>query len=86
MIATTNTEGEPVLRSEIYVDLNNSKGPNKFGRDLFMFTRSDKGFLPYGYNQNAAALDSECSKTGNGNTCGAKIAKDGWEIKDNYPW
>ncbi len=86
VIATTSAEDEVLLRSEIYVDLNNSKGPNKFGRDLFVFARSNQGVLPYGYKASAENIDSGCSKSGNGNYCAAKIAREGWQMKDDYPW
>lgn len=70
----------------IYVDLNASKEPNIWGRDLFGFIRTNKGILPICYNNSISSVNSNCSKTGNGVCCDAKIAHDSWEIKDDYPW
>ncbi len=68
------------LETTVYVDLNNSNLPNKFGRDVFYFRRTEKGVLPGCYS------NSECSKTGQGQCCAGKIMNNGWEIKDDYPW
>ncbi len=70
----------------VYVDLNGSNEPNILGRDLFYFIRTDKGIMPFCYNSSMAGINSECSKTNSGTCCAAKIAREGWEIKDDYPW
>ncbi len=75
-----------VPHNNIFVDLNGSKEPNRLGRDLFYFVRTDKGILPNCYNGSMAGINSECSKTGSGTCCAAKLAREGWEMKDNYPW
>ncbi len=82
----TSVPGETVEYNDIYIDLNGAKGPNKFGRDLFILVRTDKGILPECYNSSVSTINNECSKTGGGNCCAAKLARDGWEIKDAYPW
>jgi prepilin-type N-terminal cleavage/methylation domain-containing protein len=67
----------------IVIDLNNSKPPNQYGKDVFWFERAaEKGVLPGGWGSGTA----DCSTTGIGFRCAAKIANDGWEIKDDYPW
>jgi prepilin-type N-terminal cleavage/methylation domain-containing protein len=70
----------------IYIDLNGSKPPNVYGKDFFIFTRTNTGILPYGYDKTETQINSSCSKTGDGSYCAAKIMQDGWEIKDDYPW
>ena len=70
----------------IYVDINNSNKPNKFGRDVFQFKRTNEGIKPYGYNYTDSEIKNGCSKTETGITCSAKIMKDGWKIKEDYPW
>lgn len=71
----------------IYVDLNAAKGPNKFGRDFFCFTRTASGAIkPSGYNRALDEISKNCSKSGYGDHCAAKIMNDGWQIKDDYPW
>ncbi len=78
--------GEGSENSEIYVDLNGSKKPNIAGRDLFVFVRTDKGIRPYCYANGAANINNHCLKTGSGLCCAARLAKDGWEMKEDYPW
>jgi prepilin-type N-terminal cleavage/methylation domain-containing protein len=78
--------GDNSKNSDIYIDLNGSKKPNKLGHDLFMFLRTDKGIVPYCYNGRIRDINSICSKIGSGTCCAARLALDGWEIKDNYPW
>ncbi len=72
--------------NHIYVDLNASKEPNIVGKDLFVFTRTDKGIVPYCYLETANTIKQNCSKNSDGFCCSARLALDGWEIKDNYPW
>ncbi len=73
--------------STIYVDLNNSKEPNRYGRDLFVFYRTEKGILPACYTSTYDNIQANCSKNSNGGTCCArKLALDGWQMKDDYPW
>lgn len=80
----------PVLDTDprtIYVDLNAGKGPNIEGKDVFLFVLvAGKGLVPYGYNSNTAVINSNCSIGSNGSACAAKIMRDGWQIKDDYPW
>ena len=70
----------------IYVDVNGSKRPNQYGKDMFIFVRTKKGIMPYGYNQDEEKIDENCSITGSGGYCAAKLSKDGWKMKDDYPW
>ncbi len=84
IFAIGGSEGATV--DYIYVDLNGAKGPNVWGRDSFAFTRTDKGVMFYCYNNSVASIKSNCSKTGHGGCCAARLAHDGWEIKDDYPW
>ncbi len=82
---TTSSGAEEA--SNILVDLNNSKGPNMLGKDIFFFERTAKGILPSYYSSTQATIDTNCSKgPGKGICCAAKIMRDGWEIKDSYPW
>lgn len=46
---------------------------------------------PQGYEKDREELLELCSKNSSGNlydnlNCTGLIAKDGWEIKDDYPW
>jgi prepilin-type N-terminal cleavage/methylation domain-containing protein len=71
------------------VDINFYKPPNQYGKDLFIFMRvTGKGILPYGYDFTDADINNFCKKTTGTaySTCAAKIMRDGWEIKDDYPW
>ena len=72
-----------VKEDSIYIDINGSKGPNKFGKDLFVFTRvNKKGILPLGFDNEI----NDCRRGGEGNYCAKKIIEDGWQIKEDYPW
>ncbi len=69
----------------IYFDIDGPAGVNMFGKDLFIFVLQDNKFIPYGYD-NEETVGTNCSKTGAGTMCAAKIMSDGWKIKDDYPW
>ena len=84
-----NEDGEDEILPSglIIVDLNGSKNPNQFGIDVFRFTRvNGKGILPDGYSKTEDEVNEDCSSSGNGWYCAAKIAADGWSIKADYPW
>ena len=81
---TGNTGG---TENRVIVDLNASKMPNQFGKDTFLFERvAGKGIMPYGYNKDDDTVNENCSKNGSGFMCAAKLIRDGWQIKDDYPW
>ena len=86
----------------VYVDINGEKGPNILGRDIFVFiyyiytvdNKNFKGlFLPecallsrdrilndsWGCNRKSETSDS-------GICCAELIRRDGWQIKEDYPW
>lgn len=42
--------------------------------------------MPYGYSKDEDTIDEDCSSKGTGYRCAAKLAKDGWQMKDDYPW
>lgn len=101
-----NTEEEVEERIEfttpiipITVDINGEKGPNKYGKDIFMLELNSKyGLRQYGYgtgNWNRygeykyiqSGQQHSCNKNADfGYWCAAKIILDGWQIKDDYPW
>lgn len=84
----------------IVVDINGDKKPNKMGRDIFVFnywmyhpyTPEVSGkFIPWGADWTRddiknSAVDYACNKQKTGEICAALIAKDGWQIKKDYPW
>lgn len=77
--------GEGAYDSSVYIDLNGSKEPNMFGIDVFAFVRlAGKGIMPSCYAATNSYVENDCKN--NGYCCTAKIVRDGWEIKDNYPW
>ncbi len=84
---TTDANGNKVYVNLFYVDLNGPKNPNIIGKDVFIFTLSDKKLLrPYGYDKKYEDLDCSKQSSGNYNDCTVKIIADGWAIKDDYPW
>lgn len=73
--------------NRIFVDINGSKRPNQFGKDLFTFVKvPEKGIMPYGYDKTLTEINNDCSKGKDGNYCAAKIIRDSWQIKDDYPF
>ena len=86
----TDTEGNKVAifstRQQVFVDLNGTKPPNTFGKDVFYFTISftENVVRPNGYNASKSTINASCQTTGQ--TCAAKIIADGWKIKDDYLW
>ncbi len=71
----------------IYTDINGAQKPNITGKDVFIFILDpNMGIVPYGYEQPDATIKNSCSKDGTGSYCAAKIIRDGWQIKDDYPW
>lgn len=86
------------LANNILVDINGKKGPNKLGRDVFMFTIVfDENKHPNFYlqvdskNEETTYCTKDCSTLSNkttrcGISCGSKIEANGWEIPKDYPW
>ena len=83
----TSEENVFMSNNYIYFDINGPKKPNQLGKDVFIFIRtSDKGIQPDCYNMDENSIDNNCSATGAGTCCAAKLIKDGWEFKNNYPY
>ncbi|MCD8024245.1 MAG: type II secretion system GspH family protein, partial [Candidatus Gastranaerophilales bacterium] len=79
--------GSSTKSDRIYVDINASNKPNMAGKDFFQFERvSGNLILPYGYNLTDDKINSDCSKDSSGCYCAAKIMRDNWQIKSDYPW
>ena len=79
------SDGSPL--EILWVDLNSSNDPNQYGKDVFFFERvAKKGILPYGWDKTDEEISRDCSHTNVGYYCAAKIMRDGWKIKDDYPW
>ena len=72
----------------VYVDINGTKQPNRYGRDVFLFKIYPENNVvkPNCGVKSTQSINDDCSKTGVGYCCAAKIMNDGWEIKDDYPW
>ena len=75
---------DAVYNSEqyVYVDVNGTKPPNTFGKDVFMFVVDfDNGFVrPNAYRSSQATIDNACKTSGM--ACTSKIMREGWKI--NY--
>ncbi len=72
----------------VYADINGVKPPNIIGKDVFMFIVDfDKSIVrANGYDKTTDEINTNCSHSGTGAYCAAKIMQDGWEIADEYPW
>ena len=73
------------IDNKIFVDLNGGEGVNTFGKDVFIFQRTQSGLIqPYGIGTTMAQINSSCSN--DGMYCALKIMQDGWKIAPDYPW
>ncbi len=71
---------------KFYIDLNGPRKPNFVGKDVFILQLHDNKVIGLCNSYTNAELNNSCSKTGSGQCCAEKIIRDGWEIKDDYPW
>lgn len=86
---------------KMIVDINGPKPPNTLGRDLYImfmfFTSNSKlimgklvwyytatKLIKYEENTSREDILENCKTMGE--YCGALIQRDGWQIKDDYPW
>lgn len=69
-------------------DLNGSAPPNKVSIDVFYFVLDPiKGLMPIGYDSPQSTIKNDCSNSGTGSDCAAKIILfDNWQIASDYPW
>lgn len=84
----TNGNLDKRFAYNIFVDINNVKGPNVAGEDLFFFVVDKNVIKPYGYNLSdefvsGASKGNSCNRKApvSGYTCAARIMRDGWKIK-----
>lgn len=71
----------------ICVDINSGKAPNVLGKDVFYFALdSNRGLVPIGYDIVLSTINLDCSTSGSGSYCAAKIMREGWQISSDYPW
>ena len=77
----------PMYESQdIFIDINGSDRPNQYGKDFFRAVITKKGIMPSGYDLSAEEVTTSCSKSGGASYCLSKLMRDGWKIKDDYPW
>ena len=71
----------------IFVDVNASAGPNRFGNDVFVLIRTIDGtVMPLGYNLTQNEIDQDCSKNGLCLYCAEKLRRNNWKSTTDYPW
>jgi prepilin-type N-terminal cleavage/methylation domain-containing protein len=85
----------------VYVDINGKRGPNMVGKDVFQFIyyldywdtsiHAIGKFAPRNFHYSRALLTNPetsyaCHRGGTGENCATLIMKDGWQIRDDYPW
>ena len=78
---------------EVQLDVNGVKGPNRAGRDAFIYRiNKQEGLIPvkddlYGMKPCTRTLSNPNGFTNwIGWGCAYVIMQNGWEIKDDYPW
>lgn len=87
VLAQSQSDTDPSRTNRFYIDVNGKSNPNLLGKDIFVFyvDITNGSFLPYGIND-YDRIGPGCSIGETQEYCAAKILRDGWEIKDDYPW
>ncbi|MDR1168454.1 MAG: type II secretion system GspH family protein [Heliobacteriaceae bacterium] len=57
---------------DFHTDVNGSKPPNEYGKDVFIFVLNEKGLIPAGTDNNSA----DCTGALERKTCAAKVLKE----------
>lgn len=78
----------------VFVDINGNKKPNKFGKDLFVFTivnSNNTTFLPFKNSNDVLVFLNDkkygCSKKADVPMyCAAYLSTNNWSIDSSYPW
>lgn len=70
----------------LYLDVNGTSSPNKYGADKFVLTVTNNKVQPYGYGSgDLTSGEYGCSADGNGMYCGAMIMQNNWDYPEDYP-
>lgn len=84
-----NNSGPLFTNVFIIVDINGTKGPNVYGRDVFclILEPNTSKINMFGHSLvGESSINQHCSATSSGSLmCGAKIMRDGWQMKNDYP-
>lgn len=85
---TADGNGSYKASKLIFVDINGSKKPNVYGKDVFILDRLDdgKGVQPFCSGLSDSVINKSCSKISDGACCAEKIRRAGWKIDSTYPW
>ena len=72
----------------VTVDINGINPPNMYGKDVFLFYVNFNNNIvkPYCATNSTDYINNNCKKNNIGDCCADKIIRDGWQIKDDYPW
>ena len=73
--------GSQIDKNYILIDINGGNSPNVYGKDVFLFYRTENGGIqPRCKGLATEKIDSDCSKNGTGECCAQKIINDGWKM------
>lgn len=71
----------------IFIDVNGSNLPNRFGNDVFLLARnSDGSIMPLGHKLSDEIINKDCNKKGQCLYCAEKLRRNGWKSTSDYPW
>lgn len=74
-------------KNAIFIDVNGSSLPNRFGNDVFVLVRNkDDSIMPLGYNLSNDQINNDCRKQGQCLYCAEKLRRNGWKSTNDYPW
>ena len=66
----------------LYFDLNGKTIPNIIGKDIFIYVFTENGLVPAGNDMTREEIYENCSASGNGYFCAAKIMLNSWQFSD----
>ena len=88
-----NGGGTKENSANVVVDINGPAIPNRFGRDVFVFQRTEdgSGVLTLGYDLSDEEVKAGCSISNQSEPvskgyCAEWIRREGWRIPKDYPW
>ena len=70
MINQTNKTCSPYC-ANVWADINGAKGPNQYGRDMFLFHLKENGLFP------PCSYYNDCTNDGTGHDCSCRVLTEG---------
>lgn len=76
VIQPDGSSKQELVYFDIFVDTNGIRKPNKVGKDIFFFKMTNSGPKPYGRNIDFTTEPSDCTPSGIGKDCTARVMQE----------